>query len=340
MGQFICPCDIVWLHKYMINKVYWGIIGCGDVTEVKSGPALSKVENSELLAVMRRDAEKVADYAERHKIGKWYTDAETMMDEAGVNAVYIATPPAFHLIYAKAAVQRGFNIYVEKPVTINAAEAVEMAEAVKSKGVKLTVAHYRRALPLFLRIKDLIESKVIGEIRTVQIKLWQSRIARLVAKTETNWRLDPAISGGGYFHDLAPHQLDLLLFFFGKPVKYHGYSLNQSGYSDADDNVSGQILFENDIIVNGSWCFNVADDLQDDTCEIIGDEGRITFAFFGNYIRLKNRGKESTETFIHPPHIEQPMIAQVVNYFNGQQENPCSIQEAIITMQIIDAFTQ
>jgi predicted dehydrogenase len=326
--------------KYMVNKINWGIIGCGDVTEVKSGPALNKVEGSELLAVMRRDAFKAASYAERHKVGKWYTDAETMMDEAGLNAVYIATPPAFHLAYAKAAIKKGLNVYVEKPVTVNAAEAAEMADVVKNKGVKLTVAHYRRALPLFLRIKELIESNVIGAVRTVQIKLWQSRIAQLVAKTETNWRLDPGVSGGGYFHDLAPHQLDLLLFYFGSPIKYHGYSLNQSWYSQADDNVSGQILFANNVIVNGSWCFNVDEGLQDDTCEIVGSEGRITFAFFGNYIRLKVRGEESMEIFTHPPHIQQSMIAKVVSYFNGQQENPCSIEEAIITMQIMDAFTR
>lgn len=323
----------------MIQTIKWGIIGCGDVTEIKSGPAFNKVADSRLIAVMRRNAEKVADYAHRHGVSKWYTDADIMMNDAGINAVYIATPPANHLYYAKAALKNGLNVYVEKPVTLNAAEAAEMADAVKQSKAKLTVAHYRRGLPLFLRIKELIDTDVVGDIRTVQIRLWQSRKPPLVAKTENKWRLQPDVSGGGYFHDLAPHQLDLLLFYFGEPVKYQGYSLNQSGHSAADDNVSGQILFPNDIVVNGSWCFNVADDLQTDTCEIIGKRGSITFAFFGNYIKWKSGGVEKTETFVHPQHIEQPMIEKVVKYFNGGGDNPCAIEQAIISMKIMDAFT-
>jgi predicted dehydrogenase len=322
-----------------MSTINWGIIGCGDVTEVKSGPAFNKVGGSKLVSVMRRDAGKVADYARRHNVGKWYTDADDMMDNAGINAAYIATPPAFHLNYVKAALQKGLNVYVEKPVALNAAEAVLMAEAEKLSSAKLTVAHYRRGLPLFLRIKELIDTQVAGDIRTVQVRLWQSCKPPLVAKTETNWRLQPEVSGGGYFHDLAPHQLDLLLLYFGEPLKYQGYSLNQSGHSSADDNVSGQILFPNNIVANCSWCFNVAEDMQTDTCEIIGNKGSITFAFFGNYIKWKSQGEEKVETFVHPQHIEQPMIANVVQYFNGLQGNPCSIEQAIISMEIMDAFT-
>jgi predicted dehydrogenase len=323
-----------------MNEIKWGIIGCGDVTEVKSGPAFSKIPGSKLVAVMRRDAQKAADYAARHQVGRWYSDAEVMMNDADINAVYIATPPSSHLYYVQQALQKGLNVYVEKPVTVNAAESKQMLDAVKTSNGKLVVAHYRRAVPLFLKIKDLIDLKVIGEIRTIQIRMWQSQKPQLIAQTTTNWRIDPAVSGGGYFHDLAPHQLDILYFYFGKPVKYHGYSLNQSGESSADDHVCGQILFKNNVMVNGSWCFNVAKEQETDTCEIIGSEGKITFAFFGNYVTWEILGKTETEVFIHPPHIEQPMIEQVVSYFNGQRDNPCSIEEAITTMEVIDAFTR
>ncbi|GAA4313686.1 Gfo/Idh/MocA family oxidoreductase [Mucilaginibacter gynuensis] len=323
-----------------MSDINWGIIGCGDVTEVKSGPAFNKVEGSNLVAVMRRDAAKAADYAQRHSVGKWYSDAEEMMDTAGINAVYIATPPDSHLPYAISALKKGLHVYVEKPVTLNAGEARQMADAVKQGNAKLTVAHYRRGLPLFLKIKELIDNKTVGEIRTVQIRLWQSRKPKLIAKTETNWRVNPEISGGGYFHDLAPHQLDLMLFYFGEPDRYRGYSLNQAGTTEADDHVCGHIVFKNNIVVNGSWCFNVAEDQQTDTCEIIGTEGSITFAFFGNYVSWKNRQEEQTETFVHPQHIEQPMITKVVAYLNNQQYNPCAIEEAVTLMDIMDSFTK
>jgi len=319
--------------------IKWGIIGCGDVTEIKSGPAFSKIPGSTLIAVMRRNAKKAADYALRHGVDRWYADANELMNDPSINAVYIATPPAFHLPYALSALKRGLNVYVEKPVTLNSSEARQMADAVVQGDAKLTVAHYRRRLPLFLKIKLLIDSGIAGEIRTVQIRLWQSRSAGLVAKTKDNWRLKPELSGGGYFHDLAPHQLDLMLFYFGTPVSYSGYSMNQSGQSGADDHVSGELLFDNNIVVSGSWCFNVAEHLQTDTCEIIGSEGAIVFSFFSNYVTVKDKYGSETETFVHPLHIEQPMITDVVNYFNDQLPNPCSIQEAVLLMDIIDAFT-
>jgi predicted dehydrogenase len=323
----------------MDSQIKWGIIGCGDVTEVKSGPAFNKIKNSNLAAVMRRDAEKAADYASRHGVGKWYTDADELMNDADINAVYIATPPAFHLPYTVAALQKGLNVYVEKPVTLNASEARQIAAAVSQSGAKLTVAHYRRRLPLFLKIKSLIDSGIVGGIRTVQIRLWQSRDTALVAKTTDNWRVKPEFSGGGYFHDLAPHQLDLMLFYFGEPLSYAGYSMNQAGHSTADDHVSGQILFENNIMVTGSWCFNVAGHLQTDTCEIIGSEGAIVFSFFGSHVIVIAKDGVKTETFVHPQHVEQPMIADVVAYFNDEAPNPCAIDEAIVLMDIMDAFT-
>lgn len=322
-------------------QINWGIIGCGDVTEKKSGPAFNKVPGSSLLAVMRRDAEKAANYARRHGIAYWYDDAEKLMAHEGLNAIYIATPPDSHAAYAISALEKGFNVYVEKPVTRNAAEARAIAAALKHyPGQKLTVAHYRRALPMFLKVKDLLESNIIGDVRTVQIRMWQSRKHELIAKTAVNWRVQPDISGGGYFHDLAPHQLDLMLYYFGEPERYHGFSLNQSGATPADDHVCGEILFRNGVVINGSWCFNVAESQTTDTCEIVGTKGKITFPFFGNFIQYKTAEGEQILNFIHPAHIQQPMIEKIVAYFDDTGPNPCSIDDVIILMDIMDAFTK
>ncbi|MHA4812465.1 Gfo/Idh/MocA family protein [Flavitalea flava] len=345
----------------MTNSINWGIIGCGNVTEIKSGPAFNKIPGSRLIAVMRRDAGKARDYAARHKVAKWYTDAEEMMNDPEINAIYIATPPAFHLPYAIAALKKGLHVYVEKPVTLNAGEAGKMADEVRQSQGKLSVAHYRRRLPLFLRIKELIGNGSIGEIRTVQIRLWQSRKPAFTggevshsdhhsdrhSGADTNWRVQPELSGGGYFHDLAPHQLDLMLYYFGEPLKYHGFGLNQAKTTRADDHVCGQLVFKNGIVVNGSWCFNVGREEQADTCEIIGTEGHITFAFFGDYVSWKSykspnkeeNKPEVREIFIHPSSIQEPMIGEVVAYFSGLQENPCGIDEASQLMDIMDVFS-
>src|SRR6476469_6962630 len=164
-----------------MSTINWGIIGCGNVTEKKSGQAYNKIADSKLVAVMRRDAAKAADYAERHHVDRWYDDAEKLMNDPEVNSVSIATPPASHLDYALRAIKKGLNIYVEKPVTRNSQEARVMAEAVRESGAKLTVAHYRRALPMFLHVKNLIDTKAIGDIRTVQIRMWQYQRPTLAA---------------------------------------------------------------------------------------------------------------------------------------------------------------
>lgn len=329
-------CYLSFLNYYMIN---WGIIGCGDVTEVKSGPAFSKIPGSKLVAVMRRDAIRAEDYARRHGVARWYSNADDLLNDPEVNAIYIATPPAYHLMYAQEALSRGLHVYVEKPVTLNASEAKAMAIAVSLSKAKLVVAHYRRAVPLFLQIRNLLQQKRIGDIRTVHIRLWQASENIPGTDNPDNWRLQPEISGGGYFHDLAPHQIDLLVYYFGLPFVYQGFSVNQSLTSGADDNVCGQIIFGNKVLVNGSWSFNVDKEEECDLCEIIGTRGSIRFAFFGKFITLRYDGVEETTTFIHPQHIEQPMIEQAVAYFNGQQENPCSIEQALVTMNIMDKFT-
>ena len=322
-----------------MSTINWGIIGCGDVTEVKSGPAFYKVPGSTVTAVMRRNAEKAADFAKRHNIGKWYDDGSKLINDEEINAIYVATPPSSHITYAIESLKKGHNVYVEKPVTLNSTEARQLSHIVKQSGKKLSVAHYRRAMAMFLHIKELIENGTIGEVRTVQMRLLQSAVPELVTHVEDAWRVKPELSGGGYFHDIAPHQIDIMLFLFGEAKYYSGLSLNQSNTNPVDDHVSGTILFKSGVVYSGVWSFNVAPAEAIDQCEIFGTKGKIVFPVFGNTVYWKNEDDEKNLTFDPGAHIALPMVEQVVAYFNGEQENPCSIEDAIQSMDIIDAFT-
>lgn len=319
--------------------IKWGIIGCGDVTEVKSGPAFNKVANSTLVAVMRRDALKAADYAQRHGVPKWYADANELINDADINAIYIATPPLYHEAYTITALQAGKDVYVEKPMTLNSASAQNMKAAAIASGKKLTVAHYRRGLSLFLQVKEAIDTGLIGDVRFVNLQMLQPHESDLITKTEDNWRVNPEISGGGLFHDLAPHQIDLMLYFFGKAKSYSGYASNQGGYYAASDIVTGNIQFENGVLFNGVWCFTVPKESRKDEVEIIGSKGSISFSVFGtDFYVLKKDGHTSTIKCYIPPHIQQPMIEWVVAYFTNKRDNPCSADVGIEVMQILDAF--
>src|SRR3546814_11634492 len=140
-------------------EVRCGIIGAGDVTEVKSGPAFQQVEHSQLIAVMRRDAAKAKSYAERHGVPRWYTDAQQLIDDPEVNAIYVATPPDTHAYYATAALRAGKPVYLEKPMTLNSRAAKALVETQQACGVKLSVAHYRREQTYFKKVKELNDSK-------------------------------------------------------------------------------------------------------------------------------------------------------------------------------------
>jgi len=321
--------------------INWGIIGCGDVTEVKSGPAFKKVPGSSLMAVMRRNEEKVKDYAARHQVPKWYTNGEKLIDDPDVNAVYIATPPAYHEFYVIRALRAGKPVYVEKPMTMDARAAVRMMKAVQKANGKLSVAHYRRAQPLFKKVKELVQSEAVGKIRLVNLQLLQPHRSAMITQTDDNWRINPSISGGGLFHDLAPHQLDLMLYFFGRPLYAKGLSLNQAAHYAAADCTSGHIVFKNNIVFTGIWNFNVPASEKRDFCEIIGTEGKISFPVFEHQQVTLTAG-DTTEVlpFEKLEHVQQPMIEQVVRYFAGHAENPCPVEDGVTVMSMIDAFTK
>ncbi|MFM6925839.1 MAG: Gfo/Idh/MocA family protein [Ferruginibacter sp.] len=319
----------------MIN---WGIIGCGDVTEIKSGPAFNKVANSALVAVMRRNAEKAADYAKRHHVPRWYDDADKLINDPEVNAIYIATPPSSHERYALAAIKAGKPVYVEKPMALYYSAAKNMAAAAAANNVKLVVAHYRREWPLFKKIKELVDKKMIGDIRLVRLVLYKTAFTKEQLNNESlAWRVDPAIAGGGIFHDLAPHQLDILYHIFGPAKRITGIALNQACNYKADDMVAGSILFENGIVFNGSWCFNAHE--QSDRCEIIGSKGSISFSFFdGGGIELLADNNTTVYNFNTLQHVQQPMIERTVQYFSGNATNPCTGEEGAEIMRWIEAF--
>jgi predicted dehydrogenase len=326
---------------HIMKKINWGIIGCGDVTEIKSGPAFNKVQNSALVAVMRRDAEKAADYARRHNVPRWYSDAGGLINDPDVNAIYVATPPSSHEAYTLAAIASGKPVYVEKPMSVNATAAGNMAAASREKNIKLCVAHYRRAQPLFRMIKQLLDENVIGEVRFARIDLYKKALTKEELATPLKaWRVNEAVAGGGLFHDLAPHQLDILCYLFGEIEKVSGIAHNQARQYVTDDIVAANLLFRSGVVSTGLWCFNAAASEERDSCEIIGDKGKIEFSFFDHRpINVVTDEGSRSLSFEPLQHVQQPMIEKVVSYFLDEGPNPCSGDEGVTVMNLIDRIT-
>jgi predicted dehydrogenase len=315
--------------------VVWGLIGCGDVAETKSGPAFQKCENSHLLAVMRRNDQKAKDFAVRHKVAMWYNNAKLLLENKKINAIYIATPPSKHLSYALQVLESGKDVYIEKPMVLNLEEALTLKLALEKSNNKLVVAHYRRNLPLYLKVKSILESGVLGNVKYVDLKYLKTHNTN----TENYWRLDSKISGGGHFHDLAPHQLDLMYYFFGEHEKVYGFSLNQEAKYSLPDVVNGIINFKNGIQFRGIWSFDVPLYMEEDKCTVYGKQGYLSFSFYGNELEVTINNKTTQYNFENPENIQQPFIQETINYFLGKRNNPCSIDEGIVITKIIDKMT-
>jgi predicted dehydrogenase len=318
-----------------MRTIRWGIIGCGDVTEVKSGPAFQKASHSQLVAVMRRTGELAKDYAHRHGVPRWYDTADALINDPEVDAVYIATPPASHKEYTLQSAHAGKPIYVEKPMALNVHECQAMINTCRAAGVPLFVAYYRRALPRFLKIKELLATQAIGEVRFVSSTLAQPLSAQERDPEHVPWRVNPAVAGGGLFVDLASHMLDVLDYLLGPIHRVAGFAANQAHRYPAEDIVTGTFVLESGVQGVGTWCFTGFE--RYDYTEIVGTEGKIAYATFDPQpVRVTTAKETTTYAFDDPPHIQQPLIQLVVDELNGMGKCPSTGESAARTSWVID----
>lgn len=320
-----------------MQEIRWGIIGCGDVTEVKSGPGFQKAAGSRLLAVMRRNGRLARDYAERHGVPKWYDRADALIADPEVDAVYIATPPAFHKEYALAVARAGKPVYVEKPLALTFADCREMLAACEAAGVPLFVAYYRRALPRFLKVKELLDAGAIGDVRLVQVTHYAAPSEHDWRKETQPWRVDPAVAGGGYFYDLACHTLDLLDFLLGPIVRASGHAANQAGLYAAEDAVAGSFVFAGGVVGSGLWGFAAHGACEENL--LVGTRGRLVFSTFADRpIRVITDAGEERLVIDHPPHVQQPLIQTIVGDLLGGEKCPSTGESGARTSWVMDQF--
>jgi len=318
-----------------MKTIRWGIIGCGDITEVKSGPGFQKASNSSLVAVMRRNGDLAKDYAQRHNVPKWYSNAEALIQDSEVDAVYVATPPHVHKKYTLMSARAGKPVYVEKPMALNFEQCQEMVDACQAADVPLFVAYYRRALPRFLKVKELVETGAIGRVRFVTSTIYMPPSPDELDSQNLPWRVIPEIAGGGRFADLASHAFDFLDYVLGPIRAVQGFAANQAGYYPAEDIVTGAFEFESGVQGVGTWCFTAFAEV--DQTEIIGTKGKVTFSILGTEPVALTTNEGVTEFPINnPTHVQQPLIQTVVNALTGQGNCPSTGESAARTNWVMD----
>ena len=319
-----------------MEKVHWGFIGCGEVTKYKSGPAFQKIENSEVVGVMSRDLIKAKDYAQERSIPKWYDDASALVNDPDVNAVYIATPPSSHATYAIMAMKAGKPVYIEKPMAVTYEECCRINRISAETGVPCFVAYYRRYLPYFQKVKQLVEDGVIGNIANLQIR-FEVPPRDLDFSGTQPWRLQPDIAGGGYFYDLAPHQIDMIQYIFGVIIEASGFKANRGGLYQVEDSLSACFQFESGLVGSGSWCFVAQESAREDRIVVIGDKGTISFSVYTyEPIRLYTEGKCEEILVENPIYVQQPIIQAVVDHLLEHKVCTCAGESATLTNWVMD----
>jgi 1,5-anhydro-D-fructose reductase (1,5-anhydro-D-mannitol-forming) len=315
-----------------MDHIRWGIIGCGDVTEVKSGPGFQKADGSSLVAVTRRDRAKAEDYAQRHGVPRVHATALALIGDPEIDAVYIATPPDTHQPLALLVAAAGKPCLVEKPMARNHDECLGMVGAFRAAGVPLWVAYYRRALPRFLQVRDLLAADAIGRLTSVHVQV-TDRLAK--GDEALNWRFDPVQAGAGLFLDLASHCLDLLDFLVGPIAETRGMALNTGGAYKAEDVTSAAFRFTTRIAGTGIWNFNAG--AKTDAITFTGSEGTLVTPVFTDGDLVLSTG-DGVKTFPirNPPHVHQPLIQTIVDELRGRGRCPSTGESAARTAWVMD----
>lgn len=316
----------------MKNVIRWGMVGCGDVAEVKAGPGLQKADGSTLLAVMRRDRARAEDFARRHGVPRVHAGAWDLMADPDVDAVYVATPPSTHRELALMAAEAGKPCLVEKPMALNHDECVEMVDVFRTRGLPLWVAYYRRALPRFLLVRDLLNCGAIGRVTSAQVELFQA-LAR--GDDARGWRFDPAIGGGGLFLDMGSHGLDLLDFLIGPVGEVSGWAMNTGGAYPAEDVTVAAFRFSNDVGGLGIWNFNAG--CSRDAMTFTGSTGKLSMPVFTDGgVVVRSADGEHVYPIRNPAHVHQPLIQSIVDELNGRGRCHSTGESAARTSRVTD----
>lgn len=215
-----------------------------------------------------------------------------------------------------------------------ASECRQMLAACEDAGVPLFVAYYRRAMPRFGTVKDLLDGGAIGSVRAVLIRNQQPASAQDTSP-DVPWRVRPEISGGGHFVDLASHTFDVLDWMLGPVDSVSGLALNLGGHYPAEDTVSAQFGFASGAVGAGIWCYDAAQTL--DEVEIVGSTGSLMFSSFGQEpVRLITPQGTELIRAPYPPTVQLPLIQAVVDALTGRGESPSTGQSALRTAVVID----
>jgi predicted dehydrogenase len=317
----------------MIDTIRWGIIGCGNVAEFKSGPPLYRTPGSELIAVMRRDATKAADFAQRHGARRWYTDSAALIADTDVNAIYIASPHELHVEHVRLAAKAGKIVLCEKPLGISTAEAQACVEVCRLHGVPLSVPYYRRYWPIVRKMRELLNDGAIGRVVAARVQLADY----FAGDPDRLWLTSRASSGGGALANAGSHWVDLIRYLLGEVVNVSAHCSSHVSGFETEDTIVVQLETIAHALV--SLSITLQSPINTNEFDISGTEGRLLASPLSDGRLILDRAGEEPQVMVLPrsrfAHAE--FIAELVDRLRSDQSVPVAGEEAVVVWRIMEA---
>lgn len=290
--------------------IRWGVIGCGDVVRKRVAAAIQNESRSQLVAACRRDPERLESFCHAFGVAHRYTQADQLLANPDVDAVYIATPVRQHLPQTLAAARHGKHVLVEKPMALSVAECDQMIDACRRAGVKLGVAYYRRFYPVVHRIEQLLDDGIIGT--PLAVSAVTSTPMDMLPGEEGYWRVLPADGGGGALMDVGSHRIDLFLHLFGEVSGVKGYAETVAAEYDAEDAAVAILKFRSGLV--GTLQCHFGAPFDPDEFAILGTAGRLSARpLNGKTLMIETAGNERREVHPPPDNLCGPLVADFVS---------------------------
>jgi predicted dehydrogenase len=306
-------------------------MGCGDIARKRVADALIDAPDSQLFAACRRDAQKLRAFAAEYGIERTYTSGDDLLRDPEIDAVYIATPPRYHLPQTLAAAAAGKHVLVEKPMALSTAECRQMVDACRAANVRLGVAYYRRFYPIVRRMKEILTSGEIGRPMFIAAATSTS----MQPDEEGAWRLVPAESGGGSLMDIGSHRLNLFLDLFGPVADVAAACDTLAGSYAAEDCATLLLRFESGAHGSLHCLFNTSADL-DDFC-IVGTKGRMQAnPLNGGELVIDQGNTERVEDRPPPANLHSPLVVDFVQAIRERRDPVVTGEEGLRVNQVME----
>jgi predicted dehydrogenase len=273
-----------------MEKIHWGILGTGDIAG-KFAQALSTLPEAVLAAVGSRTKESAERFGAKWKIPRRHAGYAEMMEDPGVDVIYVATPHTLHRENCIGCLQAGKAVLCEKPFTINAREAEEVVAIAREKKLFLMEGMWTRFFPGMVRVRELLQQQAVGEVRMVQVDM------AYPSKSDPRRRLlDPAL-GGGALLDLGVYPVSFSSMVYGPPEEVRAVA--HFGSTGVDEQTS--VLLSH---AGGRQAYASCSFLYDSPKEAVisGTEGQIRIHrtwFFPERISLAVAGHSTRDFHLH-----------------------------------------